>query len=135
MRVELIYMQYNISDYQTLIWCSVLVILRVTNLATLFLSYVIWESKTGFVLSLFLIFFAKIKAFVLIKSFLYKEEHISFHRYSPKISLWKDSFSRQCFKKIIVCIGVSTLLKNTSTLLLIAKLFLKSLNLFFRQSP
>ena len=133
MRVELVYMQYNISDNQTLIWCSVLVILRVTNLATLFLCYM---GNQGWICSWLVVnFFAKIKAFVLIKSFLCKKEHISFHRYSPKISLWKDSFSRQCFKKIIVCIGVSTLLKNTSTLLLIAKLFLKSLNLIFRQSP
>ena len=40
-------------------------------------SYVLQESKPGFVPSLFL-FFAKIKAFVLIKMYLLKKEYITF---------------------------------------------------------
>ena len=37
MRVELVYMQYNISDSQALFWCSVLIILEMASLDTLFL--------------------------------------------------------------------------------------------------
>ena len=36
MRVELVYMQYNISYSQALFWCSVLIILRMAGLDTLF---------------------------------------------------------------------------------------------------
>ena len=37
MRVELVYMQYNISDSQALLWCSVVIILGMASLDTLFL--------------------------------------------------------------------------------------------------
>ena len=66
--VKLVYMQYNISDNQALFWCFVLIILIMASLDAC--SYILWDSKPGFALSLFLIFFAKIKAFVLIKLFL-----------------------------------------------------------------
>ena len=36
-RVELVYMQYNISDSQVLFWCSVFIILEIASLDTLFL--------------------------------------------------------------------------------------------------
>ena len=34
MIVELVYMQYNINDTQVLVWCFVLIILRMANLGT-----------------------------------------------------------------------------------------------------
>ena len=37
MRIELVYMQYKISDSQELFWCSVLIILEMVSLDTLFL--------------------------------------------------------------------------------------------------
>ena len=40
MRVELVYMKYNISDNQALFWCFVLIILRMASLDTLFLCFV-----------------------------------------------------------------------------------------------
>ena len=58
-------MQYNVSDIQDLL-CIVLIILRMAILK----EYILWDSKPGFVLGLFFIFFAKIKAFVLTKLFL-----------------------------------------------------------------
>ena len=52
MRVELVYMQ---SDSQDLFWCSVLIILEMAGLD--FFPYVLRDSKPGFVLNLFLIFY------------------------------------------------------------------------------
>ena len=37
MRVELVYMQYDISDSQALFWCSALIIWQMASLDTLFL--------------------------------------------------------------------------------------------------
>ena len=61
--VELVYMQYNISDSQALFSCFVL-ILRMASLDTLFCGTV---SLALYVLSLFLNLCPKIKAFVLTK--------------------------------------------------------------------
>ena len=38
--VDLVYMQYNISDSQALFQCFVLIILRMASLGTLFLHFV-----------------------------------------------------------------------------------------------
>ena len=59
MRVELVQMQYNISDSQALFWCFILIILRMTSLDTTLCSYVLWYSTPIFVLSLFLTFLPK----------------------------------------------------------------------------
>ena len=67
-RVELTYMQCNISDRWALFRCSVLIILEMARLDTLFLCSVgqqAWLSS-----SLVLNFFAKTKTFRLIKLFL-----------------------------------------------------------------
>ena len=40
----------------------------------IFCSYVLWDIKPSFIFSLFLIFFAKIKTFILLKLLLYKKE-------------------------------------------------------------
>ena len=42
MRVELVYMQYNLSDGQALFWCFALIILSMVSLYTLFLCSV-WQ--------------------------------------------------------------------------------------------
>ena len=64
-------MQYNKSDSQALFWCFVFIILRMASQTLC--SYVLWDSKSGFLLNFF--FFSKIKDFVLIK-FSYKKECI-----------------------------------------------------------
>ena len=57
MRLELVYMQYNISDSQALFWCFV-IILEMASLDTLLLGHFVQsDSKPDFVLSLFLIFY------------------------------------------------------------------------------
>ena len=71
MRVELVYMQYNKSDSQALFWCSVLIVLEMASLDTLFLCSAgqqVW-------LCSYLVFkvFTKTKTFVLIKLFLWKK--------------------------------------------------------------
>ena len=53
-RLELVYMQYNISDSQALFWSSV-IILEMASQDTLFLGF--RGSKPDFVLSLFLILY------------------------------------------------------------------------------
>ena len=63
-----LHMQYNVSDSQALLWCVVLINLRMASLDTLFL--VLRDSNPGFVITLVLKFFAKAKAFLFINMFL-----------------------------------------------------------------
>ena len=64
MRVELVYMQYNIIDSQDQFWCSVCITLEMASLDTLFLNSAVlmlcvFFLCPGFVPSLFLIFLPK----------------------------------------------------------------------------
>ena len=68
MRVELVYMQYNISGNQALFWYSALIILEMASLNTLFLCS---AAQQAWLFSQFVLkFFDKTKAFILIKLFL-----------------------------------------------------------------
>ena len=74
MRLERVYMQYNINDSQALFWCSVLIILEMASLDTLFLCSAgqqPWPCSY-----LVLKFFIKTKAFVLIKLFFKKKKSV-----------------------------------------------------------
>ena len=63
MIVELVYMQYNISDSQVLFWCFVLIILRVASLGTLFLCSVVQQAWLSSQLAYIVLkFFTKIVA-------------------------------------------------------------------------
>ena len=75
MRAELVYIQYNISDSEALFWYFIFISLRTASLDTLS-SYVLWDSKPGFVLDLFFLFFFQNQdfwfyEFVLIKKRIY----------------------------------------------------------------
>ena len=65
-RVEIVYMQYNISDSQALC-CFVLIILRMAGLNTVLMFC---RTASLALLLFFLFLLAKIKAFVRIKLFL-----------------------------------------------------------------
>ena len=71
MRVELVYMQYNISDSQVLFWCSV-ISFEMASLDTLFLCSA--RQQAWLFSYLVLNFFTKTKAFVLVKLFSLKKE-------------------------------------------------------------